>query len=368
MTRTWIAALALAVASTTFGCAGKPEVPDEQQERDYASTQVEKDAAKGESTDEPKMTEMQQVDPNAEPVKATGPVATVNGEVIPAADFNLEIERVIASGMPPGMLTQFKDQIVEKLVDRELIENAIDKSDVDVSKEEIDAKMLEVREEFAKASQQLGEQASLEALTKQLGISEQELRDSLEQAIAIEKVLASRGLETPDEAKVKEFYEANQQQFQRPEQIHARHILVAVENQDDQAAWDAAEKRAKIIRAEVTGDGADFAAIAKEKSDGPSAKTGGDLGFFGRKQMVPEFEQAAFALKKGEVSEPVKTQFGWHLIKLEDKREAGTVPFEDVNEELALQMKNQAVQQALVGFLEELRGSATIEIHSDNIE
>jgi peptidyl-prolyl cis-trans isomerase C len=365
MIRTLIAAIVLVLTASTFGCAGSPEVPDEPQKRSYKSTEE----GEGESTPEQSADAKPANKPvSQDPIKATGPVATVDGEEIPAAEFNKEIERIIASGLPPAMLGQVSSKIVEKLVDRYLIDAEIAEKDVEVSDEEIGEKMEEVRQQFAKASEQFGNQASLEAITKQLGISKEELRDSIEQSIAIEKLLEKRGLETPSDDKVKEFYEDNKAQFERPEEVHARHILVQVERGSDDAAWDAAKKKAEMIRKEAVAEGADFAELAKKKSEGPSAKQGGDLGFFPRGRMVPEFEEVAFSLKPGDVSEPVRTQFGWHVIKVVDRHEAGPVPFEEVSEELAAQMKNKAVQEALVGFLEELRKDATIEIHEDNIQ
>jgi len=90
--------------------------------------------------------------------------------------------------------------------------------------------------------------------------------------------------------------------------VHARHILVKTEDE------------AKVILYDVTSGGKDFSAVAKEKSLCPSGKQGGDLGWFGRGQMVKEFEDAAFSLEPGKISQPVKTQFGWHLIKVEGKK------------------------------------------------
>lgn len=111
------------------------------------------------------------------------------------------------------------------------------------------------------------------------------------------------------------------------EELHARHILVAD------------EETAKAIKAEIDG-GRDFAEVAMEKSTGPSGPQGGDLGYFTKGQMVPEFQEAAFALEIGQVSDPVKTQFGWHVIKLEDRRPSAPPAFE--------QMAGQLQQQILV--------------------
>lgn len=129
------------------------------------------------------------------------------------------------------------------------------------------------------------------------------------------------------------------------EEVHARHILVA-----DEAA-------AKAIIAELD-KGGDFAKLAAEKSTGPSGPQGGDLGYFGRDQMVKEFEEGAFALKKGEYSKaPVKSEFGWHVIKIEDRRVKQPPTFEEARG----QIEEDAAREAGAAFVTELRKKATIE-------
>ena len=133
----------------------------------------------------------------------------------------------------------------------------------------------------------------------------------------------------------------------KPEkEIRVRHILVASE--DD----------AKVVIADLD-KGADFATLAKARSTGPTGPRGGDLGFFGRGRMVPEFDQAAFALKVGDYSrEPVKTQFGWHVIKVEEERESALAPFEEVKAKLRQRMQTEKLR----ALIDTLRGKAKIEI------
>lgn len=351
----------LALVLATTACAGNPDVPEEQKSRDYASTKSDPKAE-----DTPEMTPMESGDTGAP--KASGPVATVNGKPISADEFNVEIERGVAKGMAPGILRQFKDQIVDQLIDRTLIEGAIDDANISVKDTEIDAKMEEVRAEFAKASAAMGQESSLEAATAQMGITAEELRESIEQAIAIEKILETRGFKAPDAKATKKFYEDNKPQFERPEQVHLRHILVKVDGaDDDKAAWDAGEKRAQMVHAEVTKKNADFGKIATEKSEGPAAQNGGDLGPRPRGVLPEEVDKVAFSMKKGEISKPVKSPFGYHILKLEDRNDAGVVPYEEIADELQARMKNDAVNQALVGMLEELRKKAKIEKHPDNV-
>jgi peptidyl-prolyl cis-trans isomerase C len=130
-----------------------------------------------------------------------------------------------------------------------------------------------------------------------------------------------------------------------PEQeVHARHILVATEDE------------AKDIEAQLK-KGADFATLAKEKSKDPGAADGGDLGYFTKDQMVPEFAEAAFKLDKGQISDPVKTQFGWHIIEVEDKRIKPTPTFDEVKSQLETYVEHRA-QADLV---QKLRSAANIE-------
>lgn len=128
-------------------------------------------------------------------------------------------------------------------------------------------------------------------------------------------------------------------------EVHARHILVKTEDE------------AKAIVKELEG-GADFAELAKTKSTGPSGSKGGDLGYFGQGQMVPAFSKAAFALKSGEVSAPVKTRFGWHVIKVEDNREKPVPEFDAIRESMRVALVRNKAREALT----KLRAEASIEI------
>jgi len=147
-----------------------------------------------------------------------------------------------------------------------------------------------------------------------------------------------------DEAEHK-LYDEAVKQVKAEEEVHARHILVVSEDE------------AKAILAQLKG-GADFIALAKEKSKDPgSAESGGDLGYFTKEQMVPEFAEVAFKLDKGQLSDPVKTQFGWHIIKVEDKRIKPTPTFEQVKP----QIENYIAHRAQAELVENLRKSANVE-------
>ncbi|MGE8940937.1 peptidylprolyl isomerase [Leptospira interrogans] len=147
------------------------------------------------------------------------------------------------------------------------------------------------------------------------------------------------------DADAKAFYDEQVKQLKPEEEVKARHILVETEEQ----AKELADKIAK---------GGDFVALAKEFSKDPGTKDeGGTLGYFGKGQMVPQFEEAAFTLKKGETSAPVQTQFGWHLIQVEDRRDRKPPDFDAVKERLVASMIHRKAQEIAAS----LRGSAQIE-------
>jgi peptidyl-prolyl cis-trans isomerase C len=150
--------------------------------------------------------------------------------------------------------------------------------------------------------------------------------------------------DTVTEADAKKIFDAKIGQLKPEQEVHARHILVATEAE----AKEIAERLKK---------GEDFAALAKEKSR-DSASEGGDLGFFARGQMLKPFEDAAFALDVGEISEPVQTQFGWHIIKVEEKRDQPLPTFDQVKAAIMSQLVQQKAQEVVTG----LRDAATIEV------
>ena len=191
-----------------------------------------------------------------------------------------------------------------------------------------------------------------------------------------EKVLKDVKVDTtiaPDAAQ--KFYNENQDQFKeeadKPDQIRASHILIASDGKDAEADKKAKEKAEQLIQI-LKEKPAEFEAIAKDNSDCPSSQMGGDLGVFSKGQMVPEFEAAALALKDGEItSEPVKTQYGYHIIRRNAlKTEAGVIPFEKVKPEIEryLQMQKemeaqQAMQKAVMEYFNKLEKEYNVKYH-----
>jgi len=187
-------------------------------------------------------------------------------------------------------------------------------------------------------------------------------------ALARDKVLSDallvqvdKGNTPPDDkalSMARTMYQADPKSFQQPEQVRIRHILIAPSKDKDDAA---AAKQAQELLAQLRGGG-DFAALAKEHSADPgSAAKGGDLGFFAQGRMVPEFDQAAFALQKpGDVSEVVKTQFGYHVLQLQERKPAGQQPFDEVKDSLVAKVKQNEQQKGRNLLAEQLE--ATIKL------
>ncbi|MDE6981165.1 MAG: peptidylprolyl isomerase, partial [Lachnospiraceae bacterium] len=153
---------------------------------------------------------------------------------------------------------------------------------------------------------------------------------------------------TIDEGEIKKFYEANPGQFVAGAQVSAKHILVEEKDQAEKIAQEISE-------------GKSFEEAAREYSTCPSSEKGGDLGYFGRGQMVPEFEKAAFEGEIGKVLGPVKTQFGFHLILVEDKKEEKKVSYEEIKDNLYTQLLQQRKQEKYANTVKELEAKYGVE-------
>src|SRR5215472_5279690 len=162
--------------------------------------------------------------------------------------------------------------------------------------------------------------------------------------LLMDSLLASEGKAATNDTAMKKVYEDASKQISGEQEVHARHILV--ESEDE----------AKAVKAELD-KGADFAELAKKKSKDPGASDGGDLGFFTKEQMVPEFSAVAFSLAPGKISDPVKTQFGWHIIKVEEKRNRKPPEFDQVKS----QIETYVTRKAQAEYVSKLREAAKIE-------
>ena len=184
-----------------------------------------------------------------------------------------------------------------------------------------------------------GEEEKIDETEEFKNVMENARKDILAQ-MAMRKLFATVNV-TDDE--IKEYYEANKGKYSKGASVHAKHILV-----------DNEEKCTELLNAITSGEKV-FEDVAKESSTCPSGANGGDLGEFGKGQMVKEFEDAAFAAEIGHVVGPVKTQFGYHLIKVEDKKEAEDAKLDDVKEQIKSEIMQKKQQEAYTAKVEELK-------------
>lgn len=255
-------------------------------------------------------------------------LAEVNGVKITESDFNEEINSVPASyrGMISANKNKFLDDLIlQELLYQEAVKKNLDK-DTDVAK-------------------------ALERLKKKV------LAQKLLEKDVIELTKVS-------EEDIKKNYEENKDAYKEPEQVNAAHILVRVKEgvseKEDKETLAKAEGLLKKIK-----EGADFSQLAKDNSDCPSSSKGGELGYFSRGQMVPEFEDAAFKLKVGEVSGIVKTKFGYHIIKILDKKEAKQKEFAEVKEEIEQKLTKEKQKSAFDSYTKDLKAKAKITINEE---
>lgn len=278
-------------------------------------------------------------------------VARANGSEISLFEVNreyrlLDLQRRLMGAPLQGWeaeLTYY--QVFRDMVDQKLLIEQARQSGLRVDRGDLNARIQAERQNFQS-------NAEFRAALNQQGFTEREFRDWLEERLLIQQVVELQGRAEVSDEEVARAFEA----------VEARHILVRPENPGEEASWAQAEAKALSLLEQIR-QGADFAALAQEHSDDQaSAVAGGDLGYFRRGTMVPRFEEAAFSLEVGEVSEPVRTDFGYHLIEVVDRREAEGEAFEAARESIREQLAMEGAQARLIPWIEELRDQAEIEI------
>lgn len=291
-----------------------------------------------------------------------GLAARVNGVEI--SSFRLErhfSDYLSTQGLNEGAIRsprtykRLKREALEQLIDKELLWQEAQRLAVKVE----DA---QVRQELeAKRSAFRSVDAFIRALTE-AGFDETSYADYLRHELVASQVLQVLSQPAPpDEQEVRRVYAENQARLVRPEQVRARHLLLAVPAGADAAVASEAERRIRDVLQQIR-SGADFADLAQRHSADASAAQGGDLGYFSRGKMVPAFEAVAFALRPGEVSEPVRSPYGWHLIKVEAHRPSEPL---DPAQGLAIvrqMLLDQRRAQARAAALERLRAASKIEL------
>jgi peptidyl-prolyl cis-trans isomerase C len=290
-------------------------------------------------------------------------IAKVNGIVVSAADVEQEAkaildqyQRDISPEQLKKMLPDIQKQAVESIINRHLLHEEVERKDIAINQEHVQA-------EIQKIAGQFPSQAAFEKQLSNHGISIEKMKEDLGQQIRIDTLIREY-VDTKDikvsEDEVSNFYKSNPDSFQAPEQIRASHILLQVGKDESQEIRT--QKRLEL--AGILGrieQGADFAQMAQNHSDCPSKQNGGDLGSFAKGQMVKPFEDKAFQMNPGEISDIVETDFGYHIIKLLEKSDARKEEFDEVKDEIVNHLISIKEQSEFQELIRELREEATIE-------
>jgi len=288
-------------------------------------------------------------------------VAVINGVAITQAHYDKELkvhlDRVSRQGkqISEEQITALKKDVLDGLIEREVLYQESQKAGIKVDEQKVTDQMAGIKKRFP------DEEEFKKALAS-MGLTEEEVRTQIQRGLAIrgliDQKVANSIVVTDEETKA--YYDANPQFFKQPEQVKASHILIKVETTADDATKAAARKKIEDIRKKLT-DGGDFAELAKEYSEGPSAPKGGDLGYFRRGQMVKAFDDTVFSMKINEVSGLVETRFGYHLIKVYDKKPEQTLAYADVKDKIAQRLKQEKIEKGAIAYVENLKKDAKIE-------
>lgn len=292
---------------------------------------------------------------------ADNSAAVVNGTYISKKQYEQQLATIQQQYMMQGMqipeqqLPELKKRVLESLIDQELLAQAAATSGMNADEEMVEQQLAQIKGQFPS-------QEEYESALTQQGTSEEALKKDIRKAILVQQFIMDRFSEGSrvSEEEVRSFYDENPSFFAQPEQVRASHILFQAGKDASDEELAAAKGKADAALGRYN-DGEEFSDLARELSEGPSAPQGGDLGFFGRNQMVKPFEDAVFSLQVGEVTGPVKTDFGYHLIKLTAKNEAGQLDFDDVKAEIVDHLGKLKLGEQVEAFLNQEKEDADIQ-------
>ena len=296
-------------------------------------------------------------------------IATIGNEKITKDEFIKEVQssmrRMGGAQLPPQLMQQMAPKIAQGIVDKKILLILAKKAGINPGPELV---IKAFEKWFAKlpSDKKTQFEDTLKKQGKTLENFKKEISSSKlqQENLATQNFLeqASKGKLNVTEEEAKKFYDSNPKYFKQPASVTASHILVKLKDNTPAADKEAKAKAEKIL-AEVKKSPEKFAEIAKNDSDCPSGKAGGSLGTFKKGQMVPAFEKAAFAMKKGEISNIVKTRFGYHIIKLADKKEASTVPFADAKDKIISHLKAMQMRAVKDKLLKDAKQSMKVKIN-----
>lgn len=300
---------------------------------------------------------------------------TINGVDIPQSEIDKLVQsqlKIIAkqsAQLPPTLVEQYekqlREQFLEQTIRRHLLDQKVKEANIVITDEEV----MSMIEEIATSQK---EPLSIEEFKKKMaeyGQSFDEVKEEVREGLARNKFMQSHWAGKIDvtEEDARKYYDENPKQFEQPEQVRASHILIKPElvdpnidpNADPNEAKAMAKAKAEDLLKQIK-EGADFAELAKAHSNCPSAPQGGDLGFFPRGETTPAFENTAFELEIGQFSEIVETEYGYHIIKTTDYKEAGITTFDQAKDNIIKQLTQKKQSELAEEYIESLKAKANI--------
>jgi peptidyl-prolyl cis-trans isomerase C len=300
------------------------------------------------------------VPPKPMPAQLPDVLARVNGEPVERWEFDNAVKRLEAragGSIPAERRDEVLRGVLDQLVAYHLLAQEARARKFTAADQDVDTRVAEIRKNFP------DEGAFTQAIAAQ-GLTVDHLRAQTRTNLEVQKVIDAEvsAKVSVQDADVSTFYQQNLERFKQGESVHASHILIGVPQGATPEQKSAAKAKAAAALKQVRG-GADFAAIARAQSQDPgSAPNGGDLGFFPRGQMTPAFEEAAFKLKTGAVSNIVETPFGFHIIKSLGRRPARTAPLDEVSAQIKDFLTQGQREQKLEQFIAQAKSKSKLEV------
>jgi peptidyl-prolyl cis-trans isomerase C len=290
-------------------------------------------------------------------------LAYVDEQPISRADVVDEIETLLGgqlASLPPAQRAAIQDQLVDKVLDtvivKSLLTRAVDSEGIAVEAGEMKAALDEVTAAVPPGT-------SLQEHLAAVGSSEKDLRDQITLSLRIKKLLDREAAtaEEPTPQEIWAAYNDHPEEFQMPETVAARHILIATDATDSPEVKAEKKAKAEAARQRVMDDaGASFASVAAEVSDCPSKEAGGKIGPVRRGEIVPEFEAAAFSQKVGDIGPIVETRFGYHVIEVLERTEPRSIPLSEARAGISERLRQEKERAAIDTFIDGLKADATI--------
>ena len=316
-------------------------------------------------------------------------IIEVNGKVITQADFDREFDKNVDKSFLKSfggakninkhendpLYNIFKEKVTNELIIKSLLDAEIEKRGIEATKED-------VQNELKTVIDKVGSKEELNKILKERKISNEQLTNDLKTQIKIRKLINTEEKVVVTDAEVKDYYDKHLKEFTHGEQVRASHILISANfldlvrtikeknpeisseelNREVEKIMTSQKAKAEAILAEVKKNPENFEKIAQQKSDDKgSAARGGELGFFPKDAMVKEFADAAFSMKPNTISDIVQTSFGYHIIKVTDRMEAGTTPFGKVKDNLKFYLETQKQVAVLKKLTTKLMKDADIK-------